>query len=282
MGENQMRILQMVADGKISAEEAERLLQLIGKESSNAGPAAGREERTERKSAAESNVYTGFRRLDIRAAVEVDVIQGQQYSVDIVDAGPGDVNIQQEGETLKISRPSFLGFGWWGTWGDRPRVRITMPDMTAVSVQSASQCSIKGFHTDGAIELKATGASQLKLNDMVTGSLQAAVIGASVIKGDIIIRDTGHFNVNGAGIVKLAGSAGQATLKLNGAAIAKLDDFVINRADIYAVGASQMKANIKDNLDVTLIGASNLKYQGNPRVGRNEVTGGSHLRSVDS
>jgi len=185
MSENQKKVLQMVAEGKISVEEGERLLSLLGREEAvnTVPPIPPRTPETLVQDSLARTTYdktkfTGFKRLDVSAAVEVAVEQGNEWTVEISPGDSRDVNVTQDGETLKIRRPSYFGFGWWGTWGGRPRIRITMPALEAVTIHGASSGAINGFQTDHELSLNVQGASHLKMNNITAGSFHVNLVGA--------------------------------------------------------------------------------------------------------
>jgi len=278
MSENQKKVLQMVAEGKVSVEEGERLLSLLANEKPENPPAAASPATENATEAAPGRTdFTGFKRLDVSAAVEVDVAQGKEWAVEIAPGDRRDLRVTQEGETLKIRRPSYFGFGWWGTWGGRPHVRITMPDLEMVTLHGASGGVVSGFQSDRELRLNVQGASHLKMTGITAGSFHTNLVGASGIKGDIKVSGEARLYLTGASTVKISGAAERVVLNLSGASNVRMGDFTVNSADVSCVGASGGEIAVKETLDVSLVGVSNLTYTGNPKIGKKMIVDMSNL-----
>jgi|GEM_PF-1586283 len=284
MSEEQKRILQMVSEGKINVDEAERLLKLLDSEPENGDippvppvpPTSPRRETTGGPTTGKT-IYTGFTRVEAHSAVDADLTRGAQYSVEISNADAHDVEISQDGETLKIRRPGYFGFGWWGNWGARARVRITMPEIRGVAAHGASYIKVQGFHSENELFMLSIGASRIKLVNISAGSCRADVTGASSLSGDIVVKGTGFISAFGASHARLTGSAHKLTLRLSGASNFKMSEFTADEIDAHFNGACNGSINVTSRLDANLSGASNLNYSGSPVMGNIITTGASHL-----
>ncbi len=278
MNESRKKILQMVADKKISADEGEQLLSLLDREETVRNQ-PGVEAKSAHKDNATSSKrqYTGFRRVEVHSAIDVEMTHGSDYSVEIAPDDCDDIQITQDGETLKIRRPGYFGFGWWGNWGARLKVRITMPELNGVSAHGPSYARVQGFQGENELVMVAIGASRVKIQNVVAGSFRGEVTGASNITGDITAKNEGSLMVSGASHVRLSGTAPKLSLKVYGASHAKMDEFVTTDADVHFSGASHGSFEVNGRLDANLSGASHLHYTGNPVMGNIVTNGASHL-----
>jgi hypothetical protein len=96
----------------------------------------------------------------------------------------------------------------------------------------------------------------------MTGDLQAQTV-------DLV--------ATGASRITLTGSAREARLSAQGAGRLALAGFTTQSASVLLGGASQATIQVKNALDYDLTGVSNLKYGGEPQVGKARVTGTSSV-----
>lgn len=66
--------------------------------------------------------------------------------------------------------------------------------------------------------------------------------------------------------------------ELSGASRIRIEDYIVDDAVIDISGASSAEINAGGELDVTLSGASSLRYSGNPTLGDLNISGGSSLK----
>ncbi len=220
--------------------------------------------------------YTGFTGIEIEDAFEVEVTYADTYSVTIT-AGENvmkRVDVSQSGDTLKIELDD-----WWWFWHATPKATITLPALRRLEISGASKGDVRGFRSNEDLTLELSGASELDI-DMEAGEFYADISGASKLTGDLQTADA-EIELSGASEVKLAGSGDNLNLNSSGASTTHLSVFTVDDADIELSGASHGEANIAGTLDVTLSGASSLKYYGNPDLGRVNVSGASTLEEAD-
>jgi len=211
--------------------------------------------------------FSGFTRVDVGHAFEVEIIQSDSYSVSITadDNLFKHIHVSKQGETLKIGlklSPSRLLF-------TTLRAKITMPELYALELSGATRGTVEGF-----IEL--SGASSLDISDMAADDIEFDLSGASKVTGDITAGDA-EFDVSGASKVQLQGSASDIVIDASGASQLSLDNFPGDNADIKLSGASRATVNVDGRLDVDLSGASKLDYIGEPTMGNIEISAGSTL-----
>jgi hypothetical protein len=197
--------------------------------------------------------FTGFTRVEVGSAFEVEIAQSDSYSVSITaDDNLFDyITVSKSGETLKIRLK--WGYNYIST---TQRARITMPDLYGLELSGATRGNVQGFSSSHDFILDLSGASRL------TGDITAG-------NADI--------DISGASTVQLEGSASDIVVDASGASRVKLADFVVNNADVRLSGASSGTVNLDGRLDANLSGASTLNYSGNPTLGSIKTSGGSTL-----
>src|SRR5262249_50706376 len=126
--------------------------------------------------------------------------------------------------------------------------------LEGLTVGGACQVTFAGFKSQKDCKLRVSGASGLK------GDLQAESVDLAA---------------DGASNITLKGSAKKARLSCDGAGTLALAEFTADSAQVTLTGASQATVQVKGQLDYDLSGASQLRYGGEPKVGKQQATGAS-------
>lgn len=203
---------------------------------------------------------TGFDRVEASHAFEVDIEQGDEFSVVVrVDESIVDyLLVEKQGNTLVIGLETRFGFNILGDM--TMEAEITMPSLTRLELSGASQGSISGFRSSEAFDAEISGASTL------TGDVQASSFAA---------------DVSGASNVTLRGSAADLRVDASGASEVNLLDFPVADADVSASGASSVTVDVSGRLDVIASGASHVYYTGDPTLGEANSSGASSIVNLD-
>jgi len=217
--------------------------------------------------------FSGFTRVEVGSAFEVEVVQSDSYSVSITadDNLFEYIQVSKAGETLRIRlrlgtiKPATL------------RAEITMPDLYGLDLSGATHGTVQGFSSPHDFIVELSGASSLDMVDMSAGDIKSDISGANWVSGDIAAADA-EFDVSGASTLELQGSAaGDIVIEASGASRVELDNFPVNNADVKLSGASRATVNLNGRLDADLSGASKLSYIGEPTMGTINISGGSTL-----
>jgi hypothetical protein len=199
--------------------------------------------------------FTDFTALDINHAFDVTVMQGDEYSVTIRvdDNFVDDLDIKVQGDALKI--------GFKSTFNTRMKdatfeADITMPELSAIDVSSASRVKITGFSS--------------------SAPFLANVSSAGSLRGAIDAGDT-TLDVSSASSVELDGSGADLVVNASGASTVDLSDFPVGGATVDASSASRVTVNVSGTLDVDASSASNVMYLGNPTLGAIDLSGASSV-----
>jgi len=188
-------------------------------------------------------------------AFEVEITKGDSHSVKITvdDNLAGEVTAVTEGTTLRIGvsskNKSFQNAHW--------KAIVTMPRLDGINLGGASHATFQEFDAAKAFSANLSGASHL------TATIKAEKV---------------SLTASGASKVTLKGSAKESTLNGSGASTLALNDFTLTNADVRLSGASRATLNVQGKLDYELSGASTLKYQGSPTIGKKVNTGASRAQ----
>ena len=194
---------------------------------------------------------TAFDKLDVSYRFEVDIRQGDTFSV-VVRADDNlveHIQVVKQGSTLKI-----------GLKPNSPDLRsatlqaeVTMPVLTRLDMSGSSHVTITGFKSGQTLVVDASGSSHLQ------GDIEA---------------DTVSFNLGGSSEVILTGSAQNLIMEeAAGSSVVDLTDFPVVDASVKAGGKSQVTVNVSGRLDVDASSSANVYYLGDPTLGEIDTSG---------
>lgn len=188
--------------------------------------------------------YRDFTKIEVDHAFQAEISRADIYYVNIVmDDNLFDYLIADvTGDTLYIGLEPDTSYQ--NTTG---KVNITLPDLRHLKLRGASTAEVSGFVSDSSFQIEISGASRLFFQDVEAGDTQ--------------------FNICGASVIELHGSASDALINISGVSTLLLGDFVIDNASILLSGTSSATINVTGRLDANLGGVSNLDYLGNPTLG---------------
>jgi hypothetical protein len=217
--------------------------------------------------------FSGFDRVEVGYAFEVEITQSSSYSVSITaDDNLFDyILVSKQGTTLKIRLEPALHYAF-----TKLQAKITMPQLYGLELSGATRGTVSGFSSTDNIDIEMSGASSLNLVELTAGDVRINISGASSVTGDTAVGDA-DFTVSGASTLQLEGSASDIIVDASGASRVKLAAFLANNADVTLSGASSGTVNLDGILDANLSGASKLSYIGEPTMGTINTSGASTL-----
>ncbi len=224
--------------------------------------------------------FSGFTRVEVSHAFEVEISRSSSYSVSITadDNLFDHVEVFISDETLKIRLKPDRSY-----ISATLEARITMPELRRLQLSGASRGTVSGFSSSGFdfqgnFRIELSGASSLQMVGISATDARFDISGASRVSGNITAADA-QFDISGASRVELEGSADDIIINVSGASNAELSAFPVNNAFVNLSGASRATVNLDGRLDVDLSGASNLQYIGEPTMGEIDISGGSTINS---
>jgi hypothetical protein len=228
-----------------------------------------------------------------------------------------DIRVVKKMQTLNIG-PDVPTTTWKiPTIVSKLKVVITMPKLQGLESAGASRGTVTGFNSTEDMDISVSGASRVELQDIsagdtvfevsggstmalekiatgdtsfdmsgsstVTGditteNIELEVSGASIFQANIEAAGDVEMDVSGASRLMLQGSARNMRLEGTGASRLELENFAAHDALVDFSGATHGTINLDGRLDVNLSGMSRLEYEGQPSLGKIDVTGASTFR----
>lgn len=220
-----------------------------------------------------------FTEVDINSAFAYEIKQADDWSISITADSNlfENISVTRAGRVLDINITKPDGIFLLSITHPKPKVVITMPELTGLDISGATDGTVIGFKSDGNIDISVDGASKVELSGIVANHVLLEVSGASSVTGDTRV-DSIELDVDSASKVRLQGSADLLAFEGSGASQADLSYFITRDADVSLSGASKGTISLDGKLDVRVSGASTLEYIGDPEIGVLDVSGGSKFR----
>ena len=204
----------------------------------------------------QEEAITGFDKVDISQSFNVDITQGENFSVVIrVDDNLVEyLNVVKQGSTLKIGLDPNRSYTILNATME---AEVTMPEVVGLDLSGSSVANLSGF-----------GSSK---------SLVVDLSGNSVLLGDIQAGDS-RFDVSGNSSVTISGSGGDLTVDASGSSDVDLANFPGSNGTVDASGSSTVTVNLSGRLDADASGSSDIYYLGSPELGSIETSGSSNIQ----
>ena len=197
---------------------------------------------------------SGFSKLAVGHAFQVDVTQGPKHSVALtVDDNLVEyLDVTTSGETLRIKFQPNLSVR-----SATLKAAVVMPELTGLDLSGAVRATVAGFSSEKSLDAELSGASNLR--------------------GDIKNGDA-RFDLSGASRVGLRGSAGTLRITASGASKADLEEYRSGQTSVNASGASKVNISPSGHLEAEASGASTVTYGGEPDDVKANTSGASSVR----
>jgi len=198
---------------------------------------------------------TGFDRVDVSHGFQVDLRQGDTFSVIIrVDDNVVEhLEIAKKGDTLRIGLKRNRSYTLNNTTLE---AEVTTPELTGLELSGGSHATITSFTS--------------------TADFNADLSGGSHLRGDIEAGDV-TFDLSGGSHMTLSGSAQDLKLDASGGGQIDLSGFSVFDANVDLSGGARATVNPSGTLDVDASGGSHVTYVGNPTLGKIDTSGGSSV-----
>lgn len=195
-----------------------------------------------------------FNEIDVSGPFLITLVQDQQYAGQIIINGSTEdisrVITNVKDQELNISM-------------DGKKLRVQHIELTIYFDD------LQSIELNGAVHLK--GGSPLKFNAL---SLDGS--GSSTINLELT-ADKIELETSGKSSVTLSGKANNMEIEFSGASEFTGEKFEVKHADIECSGASVMRVHVVETLSIEASGSSVIKFSGNPRILKQEISGTSVL-----
>ena len=151
----------------------------------------------------ESRLLTGFERIAMMGAMDVEYIQADSFSVKVQASNVDEVMKVEtvlEGNELKISMKNgsrFLHFG--DTNADDIKVFVTSPDFLGISLMGSGDfLSARPLDTD-TLTIELRGSGDIHFNDVICDQVSVSLIGSGDVSLDRVQTQWGQLDLIGSG-----------------------------------------------------------------------------------
>ena len=201
---------------------------------------------------------SGFNRIDVGHAFEVEVRMGSSFSVVLKtdDNVQEHLDVSVKGDTLELDLKGHS----YSFENVTLRAEVTLPELRGIDLSGASRAILEGISTSSDFELDLSGASSL------SGDLRAADVDA---------------DLSGASRLDLTGGCDALVLDLSGASSAGLLAFEARDVEVDASGASHAALHARTVLSVKASGASRVTVAGNPTIRDIDTSGAAHFSTTN-
>ena len=151
----------------------------------------------------ESRLLTGFERIAMMGAMDVEYIQADTFSVKVQASNVDEVMKVEtilEGNELKISMKNgsrFLHFG--DTNADDIKVFVTSPDFLGISLMGSGDfLSARPLDTD-TLTIELRGSGDIRFTDVICDQVSVSLIGSGDVSMDRVQTQWGQLDLIGSG-----------------------------------------------------------------------------------
>ncbi|TAE28789.1 MAG: DUF2807 domain-containing protein [Candidatus Kapaibacterium sp.] len=196
----------------------------------------------------ETRELRSFKSVDVGGAFDVEIIAGaKKHSIEI----SGDDNVleyietQVESGVLRITTKKFL------FPKAHLRLRVSAEMLTSLSSSGTSDVALSGIDNE-----------QFTLETSGAGS----------VRGTITTKDL-RIETSGAGDVHLGGTTKTLAIETSGAADIDASELTADNVRVVVSGAGDVNVHAKNELDVSVSGAGDIRYSGNPTIINKDISG---------
>ena len=195
----------------------------------------------------ETRNVTGFHRVEIAGAVDVELVQGATEGVSVDAPASARVLTEVRNETLIVDAQWFAGRGA----GRTPRVTINLREVDRI---------------------EAAGAVKLVADSLKSADLRLDLSGACSLSVHDLQATTLKLDGSGATKIDIAGKVARQDVDLSGAGSYQAAALTSDEATVRVSGAGKATVNARNSLTVDISGAGKVEYTGEPKL-RQTISG---------
>lgn len=203
---------------------------------------------------------SAFDKVDVSGAIDVIVNIGNKSEV-VIEADSAImpyIVTEVKDRELRIYNKDIIGF--YNFKNNKILVTITTPSI---------------------LELESSGACDVTINDLKTDMFKVSLSGACDLIGSFECNVL-DLESSGSSDSKLRGKVKNCNIELSGACDIKALDLEVDSLKIEGSGSSNVEITVQNSLDVELSGASELRYKGEPKYIKTDMSGVSNLTKIDN
>ena len=163
--------------------------------------------------------------------------------------------------------------------GKSAHIDVYLPKLLGVEATYAANISVPDSLRQSSFSVVLSGASDLTDLRLTADSLSVSTAGASGIRGWVNVAKSLEIISSGASSIRLSGQADYLSVSLSGACDFRAEQLHTRAVEALLAGASRLDLGNVDTISYGVSGASNLRYQGQPVVIGQVITGASTVNS---
>ena len=163
--------------------------------------------------------------------------------------------------------------------GKSAHIDVYLPKLLGVEATYAANISVPDSLRQSSFSVILSGASDLTDLRLTADSLSVSTAGASGIRGWVNVAKSLEIISSGASSIRLSGQANYLSVSLSGVCDFRAEQLHTRAVEALLAGASRLDLGNVDTISYGVSGASNLRYQGQPVVIGQVVTGASTVNS---
>jgi hypothetical protein len=239
------------------------------------------------------NVGT-FTRIAFRVPGKLYLRQGSPQKVVI----EGKKDILQETETEIGEGELVIGNERKRNWDndDKVNVYITVKDIEGLGIGGSGDLIAETKIITNNIRLYVSGSGNMSVDVDASANIGANVSGSGNMdlkgkckdfeikvtgsgKRAIALRASGHadFGVSGSGKIEASGAASKVKASISGSGKVLAANLETNSCEVLITGSGDVEINVKNELDVNIIGSGNVRYKGDPSKVKSHSAGSGHV-----
>lgn len=205
----------------------------------------------------------GFTEVAVSGGIEVELIQGEEFAVQVEADDTDNITTEVVGDTLRIYKDSswhWYSFGLISLFMDDDDLKatVTLPRLTRVRTSGGAAVRGQGTFVGNDLELGTSGGSNITLD---------------------INYDSVDAQSSGGSRMHLSGTVNMGKLRSSGGSRQNAEDLAIKDADLRSSGGSNLNVGVVEVLNARASGGSDIRYEGDPQIRESRKSGGGDITS---
>jgi hypothetical protein len=202
-----------------------------------------------------------FTGIEVSGTISLYLSQGDETGV-AISAGDEKYNSKIKTDVVNGVLKISVDGGIWNSFSlsnKKLKAYVSVVEINRLDISGASFATINGVLKSGTFQVSLSGASELKGNFQV---------------------DKLNLGIAGASVARLAGSAKNASIEASGASRVLAYDLSLQTLKVNASGASQVRANVAEELIANASGGSTIYYKGTATKSSLNASGGANIKKA--
>lgn len=222
--------------------------------------------------------------VHLSGAGRLVIVQGDALGLEVTadQDTMQDIEIVQKGEALFLGRKrGRSGWSWFNFNGDDAGdvlFVLSLRELSALNLTGASEVKMESLVTE-RFSIEMAGASKVRLGEVNATEFYAQSAGASRIYITQLTAESARLDSVGASQVNVdSGTLGHLNVSAVGASKVDTKGLQAEHVKVDAVGASNVVVHAAKAVDASAAGASSIRYAGSPASVKTSDAGASSVK----